>query len=297
MSNVKWTQNSYFNYSSPHYISFNTILYCSLMLLLVLSIFIISTTQFMFFKFERSNQTVNPKNIYTQFNIYLIGEGTEYETPYYVFKGNNDNPIVLIEAGIHGDELAGTFALDKLLYKINVHAGTLILFPRMNIIACNSNKRYVNKDLNHIFPGDPNADLHELQLANEIFEMIGKLKVEYLLTLHESKYLHNPLKSKTFGQTIIYGVKPKPSYLRKWLNLVNQLSVKNEEMFSSYYFPVENSSTEIMVSEYNLKGGFCIETWKGFDMERRIQLQTNVILAFLDTIEFKYSLIKFMESD
>ena len=120
--------------------------------------------------------------------------------------------------------------------------------------------------------------------------MVGKEKVQYLLTLHESKYLFVPNKPNTIAQTIIYGVNPMPSYLPRWLQLVNQ-QVKNEqEIFHPLYFPKESSSTEIMVEAYNLMGGFCIETWRSFELERRIELQTDIIFSFLDTINFKYSL-------
>jgi succinylglutamate desuccinylase len=217
----------------------------------------------------------------------VIGKGTEYETPYYVFNSDILEPVVLIEAGIHGDEVAGIYALDRLLQKIKVLSGTLIIFPRMNILACNADKRYINKDLNAVFPGKDDA-AYEFNLAKEIYEMVAKEKVQYLLTLHESKHLYDVKKPGTIAQTIIYGVKPMPAYLSQWLDSVNQLTTNDKESFHSLYFPKENSSTEIMVDAYNLKGGFCIETWRGFELERRIELQTNIIFTFFETINFKY---------
>jgi len=221
----------------------------------------------------------------------MIGKGSNYETPYYVLKNSShEEPIVLIEAGIHGDEVAGIYALDRLLDRISVLSGTLIIFPRMNIPAIGVKKRYLNKDLNSIFPGSNDEKFYEFKLAKEIYEMVAKEKVQYLLTLHESRYLYNPKKPGTIAQTIIYGVKPMPSYFTTWLKLVNQsLNIKSE-LFHSLYFPKDSSSTEIMVEAYNLKGGFCIETWRNFKLERRIELQTKVILSFLDTIKFEYLL-------
>ena len=221
----------------------------------------------------------------------MIGEGTNYETPYYVFKGDSSGPVILIEAGIHGDEIAGVHALSRILNKISVSSGKLIIFPCMNIPAYNAGKRFINKDLNSVFPGIKGEQLYEFDLAREIYNMVSDEGIQYLLTLHESRYLHNPTKPRTFGQTIVYGVKPMPTYLTTWLNLVNQLIDSEEQIFHPYYFPVENSSTETMVEAYGLKGGFCIETWRGFELERRIELQTKVILTFMDTIDFKYSLI------
>ena len=226
----------------------------------------------------------------TQMTKEVIGKGTKYETPYYVLKNSSSEPVVLIEAGIHGDEIAGIYALDKLLDRINVLSGTLIIFPRMNIPAIEANKRYINKDLNSIFPGSDSRKFYEFKLAKEIYEMVAREGVQYLLTLHESRYLYDSKKPGTIAQTIIYGVKPMPSYLTTWLKLINQSLQTKSELFHSLYFPKENSSTEIMVESFNLKGGFCIETWRSFSLERRIELQTNVIFSFLDTINFKYSL-------
>jgi hypothetical protein len=226
----------------------------------------------------------------TQMTEKVIGKGSKYETPYYVLKNSSSEPVVLIEAGIHGDEVAGIYALDKLVDRISVLSGTLIIFPRMNIPAVEANRRYINKDLNSIFPGSDDGKFYEFKLAKEIYEMVAKERVQYLLTLHESKYLYNPKKPGTIAQTIIYGVKPMPSYLTTWLELINKSLKIKSELFHSLYFPKENSSTEIMVESFNLKGGFCIETWRRFNLERRIELQTNVIFSFLDTINFKYSL-------
>ena len=51
---------------------------------------------------------------------------------------------------------------------------------------------------------------YEYQLAWEIYHMLQKEGVEYALSLHESRNLHNPCRPKTFGQTIVYGVLPPP---------------------------------------------------------------------------------------
>ena len=44
---------------------------------------------------------------------HVLGQGRNYETPYYIFPGHG--PVILFEGGIHGSELAGTYALDRLV--------------------------------------------------------------------------------------------------------------------------------------------------------------------------------------
>ena len=225
------------------------------------------------------------------FETHVIGKNTLYETPYYVLKGPLPGPVVLLEAGIHGDELAGIHALYRVLPRLRVQAGTVIILPRMNRPACAANQRYLNVDLNRVFPGFAGGEHYEYALAREIFAMLGREKVEYVLTLHESRYRHNPRQGKNLGQTIIYGVNPMPPYLNTWLAAVNQ-AVADHETFHPLYHYVQTSSTEVFVDKYRLKGGFCVETWMGFDLARRIELHQLVVLKFLDTIKFKYFMEK-----
>ena len=227
-------------------------------------------------------------------NLYqtkYVGRNTPYESPYYIYKGEIAEPVVLIEAGIHGDEIAGIQALEWLVPKIQVLSGTLVIFPKMNILACQVEKRSINKDLNKVFPGEANGEPFELELAHQIFKMVGREKIQYLITLHESKYLHDPEEEQTYGQTIVYGVNPMPDYLTSWIDKINTLAENEQETFYPYYYPIETSSTETLVKNYNLKGGFCIETWRSFKLNRRIELHKNVVFSFFNIIDLRYRLV------
>jgi hypothetical protein len=219
----------------------------------------------------------------------LIGKGKNYQTPYYVFESGKTGHVVLLEGGIHGDELAGTEALLDILHRIRVNTGKLIIFPEMNKPACDQKKRFINIDINKIFPGKKDAKPYEYPLANEIFKMVGREMVEYVVTTHESKHLHQLKNSNSFGQTIIYGVKPIPSYAKYWIKTLNEKLTKKEK-FTLHYYPIPTSSTEIFVETYKLKGGFCVETWRKFNWNRRVEMHKYVLLTFLDAIGFDYTL-------
>jgi uncharacterized protein len=220
---------------------------------------------------------------------FVIGRNQIYQTSYYIFDSGEPGPTVLLEAGIHGDEVAGVFALEQLLPKIKVYSGKLILLPRMNPPALQISRRYYNVDMNCVFPGLAAADPYEYALAWEIYAMLKKEQVEYALTLHESRTLHNPCRPKTFGQTIVYGVEPPPRFLWDWLRLVNK-NLNFEEKFCYYYCPQEYGATDIFVRQLHLKGGFAVETWRNLDLFRRIELQKLVVLTFLQQVGLKYSL-------
>lgn len=221
--------------------------------------------------------------------LHLIGRNQIYQTPYYVFDTGRPGPRVLVQAGIHGDEVAGISALEQLLPRLRLHSGLLIIVPRLNPPAIARNRRFFNIDLNRVFPGVPVADPYEFALARELYNLVKDRQIEYSVTLHEARTLHSPRRGKTFGQTIVYGVKPPPRLLWPWLQAVNK-ELPWEEKFCHYYCPQEYGATDVMVRELKLKGGFAVETWRAFDLLRRIELQQLVVLTFLQQVGLDFSL-------
>jgi len=232
---------------------------------------------------------LSQETTYQTYQTKIIGKGTAYETSYYVLEGRGPGPVVLLEAGMHGDEAAGVYALYRLLPRLKLQAGKLVIFPRMNVPACKAYQRFLTVDLNRVFPGLPGGEPYEYALAWDIYGMLRQEKVDFVLTLHESQYLHQPRSGKNYGQTIVYVVNPMPTYLSAWLVAVNR-QISPEETFHPLFHYREDSSTEVFVKSQRLRGGFSVETWTGLPLSRRIELQQLVVLKFLDTIKFPYSL-------
>jgi len=82
-------------------------------------------------------------------------------------------PEVAAVAGIHGDEPCGVRAIERLL-----NEGPLDRVRRparlvvANEWALAAGERYVDEDLNRVFPGDPDADSHERRLAADLLDAI-----------------------------------------------------------------------------------------------------------------------------
>jgi hypothetical protein len=220
---------------------------------------------------------------------HVLGAGTIYESPWYEDNGSELGRAIIVEGGIHGDEIAGTLAIDRLLPRIHILKGRVVWFPRMNKPAFDQEKRFINVDLNKVFPGTESHDQYEYLLAAEIFQWVGARKVDVVLTLHESRYLHDGSNPKTFGQTIVYGVKPMPLILGTVLDQLNQELNDPRHKFHSNFFPIATSSTEQFVDNFKIEG-FCAETWRGFKLPVRVDLQEELILSFLDQMGIKYRL-------
>lgn len=233
----------------------------------------------------KTSTLVTPMTIKTG----IIGKGTVYETTWTEMIGGQEGRSIIVEGGIHGDEIAGTLAIEALLPQIEITKGRVIWLPQMNKPAYEAQKRYINVDLNKVFPGNAKSKSYEYVLASELFQWVGERKADVVLTLHESRYLHDGTNPKTFGQTIVYGVKPMPPLLQSVLDDLNEEMKEPRHKFYSNYFPIATSSTEQFVDNFGLEG-FCAETWRGFALDTRVELQREIILSFLDQMGIEYTL-------
>ena len=62
----------------------------------------------------------------------VIGERTIYETEWIEYTGSEEGRSIIVEGGIHGDEVAGTLAIETLIPKIKIHSGRVICLVQMN---------------------------------------------------------------------------------------------------------------------------------------------------------------------
>lgn len=88
--------------------------------------------------------------------------GTLIEIPIYVFNGKEPGPTVLLQGGLHGDEINGIEIIRRMLidksYKI--HKGCVIVIPLLNVFGFLSFSRDMHgKDVNRSFPGSEKGSL------------------------------------------------------------------------------------------------------------------------------------------
>jgi hypothetical protein len=93
--------------------------------------------------------------------------------------GDGD-PTLAVVACLHGDELCGKRAVDRL-----VDAGPSVSAPVSLVIAnepaVDAGVRYLDEDLNRAFPGDPDGDTRESRLAADL---LAELDGTPVLDLH-----------------------------------------------------------------------------------------------------------------
>jgi predicted deacylase len=206
--------------------------------------------------------------------------------PLHVFEASEPGPTALIQAGIHGDEVAGVHALEELLEAgIRPSRGRLLVCPTMNRPAYRVRQRAApgGLDLNRCFPGDANAPERERRLARVFMDLVLDERPELMVTLHESQKRYDPEVTPSFGQTLVYGVDPIPPIVANAVARLDANRRSDAEAWASQYYPVSTSSTEVIVDAVGCVG-ICVETWMGFDERRRIDMQREVVRVLLDEI-------------
>lgn len=113
-------------------------------------------------------------------NLYQLPTKTVIEIPVYVFRAIKPGPVLLILAGMHGDEINGIEIVRRLITRDDVRnplCGSVIAIPVINIISFLSGTRDLpdGRDLNRCFPGNRNGSLGSriaYDLMNEIIPQI-----------------------------------------------------------------------------------------------------------------------------
>jgi len=206
--------------------------------------------------------------------------------PLTVIEAAHRGPTVLVQAGIHGDEVAGVHALQELLEEgLRPARGRLLVVPIMNPPAYRARRRFVDGglDLNRAFPGDAGHARYEPRLARIFMDLVLEERPALVATLHESQKRYDPAVSPSFGQTLVYGVSPCPPVLEEVVAAMNGALRSDDERWVTQYYPVATSSTEVIVDAVGCVGT-CVETWMGFDERRRIEMQQEVVRRLLRAV-------------
>lgn len=210
----------------------------------------------------------------------------------HVFDAPAPGPTALIQAGIHGDEIAGVHALEELIEEgLRPARGRLIVVPVMNPAAYRARTRacppradWAGLDLNRQFPGDASAPERERRLARMFMDLVLTERPALVCTLHESQKRYHPDVKPSFGQTLVYGVDPMPEVIGRVVDRLNASRRSDDELWAPQYYPVATSSTEVIVDAIGCVG-ICVETWMGFELARRVEMQREVVRLLLDEHE------------
>jgi predicted deacylase len=118
--------------------------------------------------------------------VVKLHTSTPINVPLIIEHAKKPGPVLLIMAGVHGDEVNGVAIVREILrQKLNKpKKGTIICMPVFNVIGYLIQTREFpdGRDLNRMFPGSANGSLAS-QFANSFTTEVAN-KVDYIIDLH-----------------------------------------------------------------------------------------------------------------
>jgi uncharacterized protein len=111
---------------------------------------------------------------------------TKVEIPVIVERARADGPVLLLNAGIHGNELNGVEIIRELLAKkyTKPEKGMVISIPTLNVFGfLNQTREFPDgKDLNRSFPGSKNGSLASIFAYHMMKEIVPH--IDYCIDFH-----------------------------------------------------------------------------------------------------------------
>ncbi|WP_340200654.1 succinylglutamate desuccinylase/aspartoacylase family protein [Ascidiimonas sp. W6] len=128
----------------------------------------------------------NGKGVQLNLDIAKLHTQTKIQVPVIVERGKKEGPVLLMTAGIHGNEINGIEIVRQLISKKynKPEFGTVICIPVVNVFGFLNQKRQFpdGRDLNRVFPGSPRGSLAS-RFAYHIIKEIAP-SVDYCIDFH-----------------------------------------------------------------------------------------------------------------
>ena len=138
-------------------------------------------------RFSILGHEISPgESIELSMNVAKLHTHTPIQVPVFVDRAEKDGPVLLLMAGMHGDEINGMEIIRRVIRKKwhKPNAGTIICLPVFNIFGYLNIKRELpdGRDLNRSFPGTKNGSLAS-QFAYQFMKEIAP-KVDVVIDFH-----------------------------------------------------------------------------------------------------------------
>lgn len=181
------------------------------------------------------------KSYQLQMDIARLSTRTKVEVPIIIERAKKDGPILLLLAGIHGDEVNGVEIVRQLVSKgyNKPTTGTVIAVPVLNVFGfINETREFPDgRDLNRMFPGSEKGSLPSRFAFHFLKEVASK--VDYCIDYHTGggqrfNYAHvrvegsNPVfteLAKVFGTKFIMYAKQREHSFRYTMSKLGKITL------------------------------------------------------------------------
>lgn len=234
------------------------------------------------------------RNIYIFVCVFIISITifiTSMKFFIYQISSNIKGPKILLIGGTHGNEEAGSLALNKLIHlhkigQFSIKRGNIIIIPNFNKIGLLFNSRYYSKI-------SKNYDLNRLYgtgfTINKHLEKIVKDR-DIVVDLHEGWGFHRRDVS-SIGSTIITDNVKKSTndFIINRLNTEIKVDFKKFQNIKKKFIP--NTLRHFIVKNYPTKKFFLVET-SGQGNIQKLHIRVNQDINILESILSIYDILQ-----
>lgn len=198
-------------------------------------------------------QNIAPKPLSPYAHVKKFFVDTNQEVAVHIISGEEKSPVLLIFAGIHGDEAGGYLTAERYA-NVTIKKGTLIVVPRLNLPAVAKGKRRgLGGDMNRMFHlpenGNASPDSKVVDLAKALIK-----RADYVLNLHQADGFYSPIwlspkrNPSKWGQCNVIdapifdlpnGDKLELANFAKGIALISNAKIKDKK----FHFLVNNTNT------------------------------------------------------
>lgn len=201
-------------------------------------------------------------------------EGTDMENDIYVLTAKEEGPTVFICASIHGDEIAGYTAADK-LKNMELKKGKLYILSPVNVIGAKRNTRYADgtDDPNRAFPGKADGTITQ-QLTNGVYNAVKDANPEFVFDLHEARA--KATNRDFLGSSLIYTNLDGMEDMFMDLYLATQSRELCSEPFAFFGPGPTGSLNSVITTDLGIPT-ITVETYRAYQLERRVEDQLAIV--------------------
>ena len=207
---------------------------------------------------------------------------TAMATDVFIKNSKNPGPIILIIAGIHGNEMAGIIAARKLL-QTDFPYGKIIILPEANRLAVKAKERYPYylQDLNRSFPGKRQGNDTQ-RLAAEIIGLIAHNKPHLVIDLHEATPASETQKDE-MANTLIMSEDALAAEIA--LNVIEKRQAEKKRPDFNFLSAVISGTLNHEASKQFAVPVITIETNMLLQLDERVNTQLELIHAIIHEAE------------
>lgn len=190
-------------------------------------------------------------------------DSSNFRTPYYVLTSSKPGPTLMVVGGVHGNEIAGYQAAERIVSELAPDRGRVVVIPRANARAVALNQRGAPDltDLNRRFPtGSSPVGL----TANDIWNVVVKYKPDWFLDLHEGYDFHIVNKNSVGQSVIVYPTGNSTSVARSLVNHLNAMPAvtrNGSKRFSYLQYPVAGSLARKVGADLRIPAAIIETAW------------------------------------